>query len=95
VPFVVNGLIKGEIEKTKCLVSWFDCDESLTWRCLNSNSGHFGSFTFIFVLCGESCLLVSCCAGGRCDTVGNDEYRARSRRFDIEDWGWPNDQEVG
>jgi hypothetical protein len=29
--------------------SWFDCDESLTWRCLNSNPGHFGCFTFILV----------------------------------------------
>jgi hypothetical protein len=29
--------------------SWFDCDESLTWRGLNSNPGHFGCFTFILV----------------------------------------------
>jgi hypothetical protein len=27
------------IEKPKCLVPWFDCDESLTWRGLNSNLG--------------------------------------------------------
>jgi hypothetical protein len=25
----------------------------MTWRGLNSNSGHFGSFTFIFVSCGN------------------------------------------
>jgi hypothetical protein len=25
------------------------CDESLTFRGLNSNLGHFASFTFIFV----------------------------------------------
>jgi hypothetical protein len=36
-------------------VSWFDCDESLTWRGLNSNLRYFGSFTFILVSCGESC----------------------------------------
>jgi hypothetical protein len=40
VSFVVNGLIKGEIEK-QVSVPWFDCDESLTWRGLNSNLGYF------------------------------------------------------
>jgi hypothetical protein len=25
------------------------CDASLTYRCLNSNPGHFGNFTFILV----------------------------------------------
>jgi hypothetical protein len=29
------------------LVPWFDCDESLTWRGLNSN---LGQFCFIFLL---------------------------------------------
>jgi hypothetical protein len=43
-----------------------DCDESLTCRGLNLISGHFSCFTFIFVSCAESCLLVSWCAGGRC-----------------------------
>jgi hypothetical protein len=28
----------------------FDCDESLTCHGLNSNSEHFGCFTFIFVI---------------------------------------------
>jgi hypothetical protein len=37
--FVVNGLIKGEIEKTKWPVAWFDYDESLTWQGLNLNPG--------------------------------------------------------
>jgi hypothetical protein len=36
----------GDCE-TKWSVPWFDCDESLTCRCLNSNPGYFGSFTFI------------------------------------------------
>jgi hypothetical protein len=35
------------------------CDESLTYLGLNSNPGDFGCFTFIFVSCGESHLLVS------------------------------------
>jgi hypothetical protein len=33
--------------ETKWSVSWFDCDESLTWRGLNSNSGQFH---FVFLL---------------------------------------------
>jgi hypothetical protein len=31
----------------KSIVTWFDCDESLTWRCLNLNSGWF---CFVFLL---------------------------------------------
>jgi hypothetical protein len=45
--------------ETKWSVPWFECDESLTWQGLNSNSGHFASFTFIFVSCVKSRLLVS------------------------------------
>jgi hypothetical protein len=45
--FVVNGLIKGEIEKPSGQYLGLICDESLTCRGLNSNLGHFGSFTFI------------------------------------------------
>jgi hypothetical protein len=37
------------------------------------NSEHFNCFTFILCSFGESCLLVSWCAGGRCDMTGNDE----------------------
>jgi hypothetical protein len=44
---------------TKWSVPWFDCDESLTYRGLNSNPRDFGGFTFIFVSFDESCLLVS------------------------------------
>jgi hypothetical protein len=35
--------------ETKWLVPWFDCDESLIWRGLNSNPGEF-CFFFTFVL---------------------------------------------
>jgi hypothetical protein len=48
-------------------------------------------------------LLVSWCAGGRCDMTCSDENRGRSRRPDAEDrvWShrsgtrWPGDREVG
>jgi hypothetical protein len=49
------------------------------------NSGHFNSFTFIFVSCGESCLLVSWCAGGRCGMAVSNEDHGRSRRPGAED----------
>jgi hypothetical protein len=64
------------------------CDESLTCRGLNLNLEHFGSFTFILVSCGESRLLVSWCAGSRCDMTGNNENLGRSRRPGVEDRGW-------
>jgi hypothetical protein len=59
--------------ETKWLVPWFDYIESLTCRGLNLNLKHFSCFTFIFVLFGELCLLVSWCAGGRCGIAGSDE----------------------
>jgi hypothetical protein len=49
---------------------------------------YFGSFTFIFVSCGELCLLVSWCAGGRCSMAGRDEDCGKSRRPGAEDRGW-------
>jgi hypothetical protein len=60
-------------------------------------------FSFIFVSFGESCLLVSWCAGGRCDMTRSDKDRGRSRRPDIEDRGWshrsgtrwPGGREIG
>jgi hypothetical protein len=56
---------------------------------LNSNPGHFGSSTtFIVVSFGESRLLVSWCAGGKCGTVGSDEDRGRSMRPVADDRGW-------
>jgi hypothetical protein len=42
------------------------------------------------ILCGELCLLVSWCAGGRCDMAGSDEDRGRSRRLGVEDRRWSN-----
>jgi hypothetical protein len=45
-------------------------------------------FYFIFVSFGESCLLVSWCAGGRCSMACSDEDRGRSRRPSAEDRGW-------
>jgi hypothetical protein len=42
-------------------------------------------FCFTFVSFGESCLLVSWCAGGRCGMTYNDEDRDRSRRSGAED----------
>jgi hypothetical protein len=46
-------------------------------------------FSFIFVSFGESCLLVSWCAGGRCGMACSDEDHGRIRRPSAEDWGWP------
>jgi hypothetical protein len=59
-------------------------------------------FTFIFVSFGESCLLVSWCAVGRCGMACSDEGRDRSRRHGAEGRGWshmsgtrwPDDREV-
>jgi hypothetical protein len=42
-------------------------------------------FSFTFVSFRESCLLVSWCAGGRCDMACSDEDRGRSRRSGAED----------
>jgi hypothetical protein len=60
-------------------------------------------FSFIFVSFGESRLLVSWCACGRCSMACSDEGRGRSRRPAVEDRGWshrsgtwwPGDREVG
>jgi hypothetical protein len=40
------------------------------------------------ILVGESCLLVSMCAGDRFDMSRSDENRGRSRRPGAEDRGW-------
>jgi hypothetical protein len=48
VPFVgICGFPSSR--EIKWSVTWFDCDELLTWRGLNSNPGWFIYFTFIFV----------------------------------------------
>jgi hypothetical protein len=59
--------------------------------------------SFTFVSFGESCLLVSWCAGGRCGMTCSDEDRVRSRRPGAEGRGWshrsgtqrPSGREVG
>jgi hypothetical protein len=45
-------------------------------------------FSFIFISFGESCLLVSWCAGGKCGMACSDEDRGRRRRPGAEDRGW-------
>jgi hypothetical protein len=42
-------------------------------------------FSITFVSFGESCLLVSWCAGSRCGMACSDEDRGRSRRPSVED----------
>jgi hypothetical protein len=44
--------------------------------------------SFSFVSLGESCLLVSWCAVGRCGMACSDEDRGKSRRPGAEDRGW-------
>jgi hypothetical protein len=44
--------------------------------------------SFIFVLFGESRLLVSWCAYGRCGIACSDEDHDRSRKSGAEDRGW-------
>jgi hypothetical protein len=60
-------------------------------------------FCFIFVSFGESRLLVSWCAGGRCGISCSDEDCGRSRKLGAKDreWShrsgtrWPGGREVG
>jgi hypothetical protein len=86
--FIVNVLIKGEIEKPSGQYLGLIFDESLTCYGLNSNPGHFSYFTFIFISCGESCFLVSWCAGDKCDMPDSNEDHGRSRRPGAEGRGW-------
>jgi hypothetical protein len=92
--FVVNVFIKGEIEKPSGQYLGLICDESMTSYGLNSNLGHFDCFTFMFVSCGESCLLIPWCAGGTCDMAGSNEDHDRSRRPNAEDQGWSSTGQV-
>jgi hypothetical protein len=50
----------------------------------------FGGSTSIPLscLCEKSCLLVSCCAGDRCDMTDNDEDHNRSKRPSVENRVW-------
>jgi hypothetical protein len=50
-------------------------------------SGIFWWFYPIICSCGELCLLVSLCVGGRYNMTANNEDRGRSRRLGAEDWG--------
>jgi hypothetical protein len=67
------------------------------------DSGTFYLFYLYLVSCGESCLLVSWCAGDRCGMADNDEDGGRSRIPNAENRGWlhrsdtrwPDDREVG
>jgi hypothetical protein len=56
--FIINGLMKGEIEKPSGWYLGLISDESLTCRGLNSNLRHFVSLTFIlcFLLENRVCL---------------------------------------
>jgi hypothetical protein len=45
--FIVNGLIKGEIEKPSVQYLGFICDELLTCWGLSLNPGHFGGSTLL------------------------------------------------
>jgi hypothetical protein len=91
------------IVSEKVSVTLFDCDKSLIYQCLNLNLRYFSSFIFTSVLFVESCLLISWCAGDRCGITYNAEDHGRSRRHNIEDWGWlhrsvtrwPGDRDVG
>jgi hypothetical protein len=72
------------------------------WWGLNLNPGCFICFTFIFISFGESRLLISWYADGRCGMAGSDEDRCRSRRPSAVDrrWSyrsgtrWPDDRGV-
>jgi hypothetical protein len=52
-------------------------------------------FSFTFVSFGESRLLVSWCACGRCGMACSDEDRGRSRRPGAEDQGWSHKSDIG
>jgi hypothetical protein len=46
------------------------------------------------ILCGESRLLVSWCAGDTCGMTGSDKDRGRSRRPGAKDRGWPSTGQI-
>jgi hypothetical protein len=85
--FVVNRLIKGEIKKLSGqLLGLIVIVIDLVRFEFESGTVLF-CFSFTFVSFGESCLLVSWCAGGRCGMACSDEDRGRSRRPSAEDQG--------
>jgi hypothetical protein len=56
--FVVNGLIKGEIEKLSCQYLRLICDESLTCR-FEFKSGTFRWFYYLYLAYVENCVCLS------------------------------------
>jgi hypothetical protein len=56
----------------------------------------FRKFPWFYPICscGESHLLVTCCACDRCDMAGSDEDCGRSRRPGAEDRGWSSTGQV-
>jgi hypothetical protein len=58
--FVVNGLIKGEIEKPSGQYLGLICDESLTCLGLNLNLGHFGGFYLLSLYRVENHVFLPC-----------------------------------
>jgi hypothetical protein len=57
--FIVNGLIKGEIEKPSGQYLGLICDESLTCHGLNLNPRHLGGSTTISVFHVENRVCLS------------------------------------
>jgi hypothetical protein len=57
--FIVNGLIKGEIEKPSGQYLGLICDELLTCHGLNSNPRHLGGSTTISVFHVENRVCLS------------------------------------
>jgi hypothetical protein len=85
--FVVNGIIKGRLRNQ--VVS------SLVWLWwvidlvrFEFESGIFRLFYLYLCSFGESCLLISLCASGRCGMTCSDEDHDRSRWHGAEDQGW-------
>jgi hypothetical protein len=81
--------------QTLCfLLSMYSSIRRLTCLGLNSNPCGFGGSTLPSILCEESCLLISWCAGDRCYMVGSDEDRGGSMRPGVEDRGWSNTGQI-
>jgi hypothetical protein len=69
---------------------WWVIDLSL----FEFKSGIFQLFYLIICSCGESCLLVSCCVGVRCDMVDSNKDLGRSSRPGTEDQGWSSTDRI-
>jgi hypothetical protein len=88
--FVVNGLIKGDIEKSS---GQFICFSVMShwhvefWIWIRDI---FVVLYFYLYLCGESRLLVSWCVSSRCGMAGSDKDLGRSRRPGEEEQRWSN-----